>query len=200
MTFKSELALKVSSLWKWAHLLVRQFHHWLFAMLQCLWLVNVEFCSQSEFELTFPSRPVLRWPVQSESLCETVQLTLKSELANSRWRETRKVSLLSKCAHILVKRSPDTPLLINDFKCDMGAIGTTNNTHNIWWSNQKPSICFLDRVKFFSLTNPFVINLWGQIRDNELCWWSLLLQLIEIVFVFLSVHMEMLELHTWKIL
>ena len=26
------------SLWKWAHFLLRRFYHWLFSLLQCLWL------------------------------------------------------------------------------------------------------------------------------------------------------------------
>ena len=90
---KSDFALQVMSLWKWAHFSVRRFYHWLFSKLQCLWLVNPEFCGQSQFELTFPNQSYI---VKSEPLDETVQQTLKSEFANSWWRETWKVSLLSK--------------------------------------------------------------------------------------------------------
>ena len=85
-----------------------RFHHWLFSMLQWLWLVNAlvnEFCcktGQTHFlesgSLTLSSQ---KWaPLWNGST------DFKNELANFMWIITLKVKLLSKWPHNLSKWSP----------------------------------------------------------------------------------------------
>ena len=95
--FVSEFTLKVSSFWKWAQFLVRQFLSQNFSSCYSACWLMLSFLANHSSNWFSEVILTLTWNDSTD---------FKSELANSRWQETRKVSLLSMWTHILVKWFP----------------------------------------------------------------------------------------------